>query len=87
MSGLKRCKLNDRLLIVMDIDLSPGQAAQAQVYLGAMAAAIEAADPSSDPEERRSYWASYCETQGKLHRIVPPIGDTAADEGPYTPEY
>jgi hypothetical protein len=71
----------------MDIDLSPGQAAQALVYLSEMAAAVEGVDRSVDPEERRSYWVTYCEKQGELHRLIPVAGETPADEGPYTPEY
>lgn len=72
---------------VLDIELSPEQVSQAQIYLRAMAVAVEGVGHSASPEDRRSHWESYCEIQGKLHVLIPPIGDTPADEGPYTPEY
>jgi hypothetical protein len=71
----------------MDIALSPEQVTQVQIYLRAMAVAVEGVGHTVDPEERRSHWGRYCEIQRKLHDLIPPIGDTPADEGPYTPEY
>jgi hypothetical protein len=72
---------------VLDLELSPEQVTQVQVLLRAMAAAVEGVGHSTDPEQRRTQWASYCEIQVKLHQLIPPIGETPADGGPYTPEY
>ena len=71
----------------MDIDLSSEQVTQAQVYLRAMAATLDEVGHSNDPEEKRSLWVSYGEIQAKLHELIPFLGDTPADPGPYTPEY
>ncbi len=72
---------------VLNLELSPEQVSQVQVFLRAMAAAVEGVGHSADPEDRRTYWESYCEIQVKLHELIPPIGETPADGGPYTPEY
>jgi hypothetical protein len=65
----------------MDIELSREQASQAQVYLRAMAAAVDGVDHANDPEVRRSHWITYCELEGKLHKLIPPYGDAPADPG------
>ncbi len=64
---------------VLDIELrSAEQVSQAQIYLRAMAVAVEGVGHFASPEDRRSHWESYCEIQGKLHVLIPPIGDTPA---------
>ena len=73
-------------LLRMDAELTPDQAEHAQVYLRAMAAAIEAVSHASAAEERRSAWFAFEENMAKLHKLLPALGDPEADEGPYTAE-
>lgn len=68
----------------MQVDLNQEQLDEAQVYLRAMASALEGVDQTTDEEHRRSAWVSYFELEGKLHGLIPPFGSSPADPGPYT---
>ena len=70
----------------VDSALTLEQAEQAQVYLRAMAAAIDRIGHSNDVDQRRTHWFAFEENQAKLHDLLPMLGDPNADEGPYTSE-
>jgi hypothetical protein len=55
-----------------DAIIDPDQATLAQVYLRAMATAIEAAAHAARPEDQRPYWLAYRANEMKLHAIIPP---------------
>ncbi len=70
----------------MDTALTTEQAEHAQVYLRAMAAAIDRIGHSTDADERRTHWLEFEENLSRLHNLLPMLGDPTADEGPYTSE-
>ncbi len=68
----------------MDIAIDADEASQAQVYLRAMAAAIEGVAHAASEDHRRMFWTAYVESEAKLGEIIPPHGDSLAEAGPYT---
>jgi len=55
----------------MNVAIDADQATLAQVYLRAMASAIEGVAHAGLPEDRQQFWAAYAENEAKLHRIIP----------------
>jgi hypothetical protein len=56
----------------MTIAIDADQAALAQVYLRAMASAIEGVAHAARPEDQQELWAAYAENEARLHAIIPP---------------
>jgi hypothetical protein len=54
----------------MNIAIDADQAALAQVYLRAMASAIEGVAHAALPEDRQQFWGAYAENEAKLRRII-----------------
>ncbi len=55
----------------MEIELSLENAAEAAIYLRAMATAIEVAGATDDSDVRRLNLASYLDNQEKLRNLIP----------------
>jgi hypothetical protein len=57
----------------MTIAIDADQAALAQVYLRAMASAIEGVAHAARPEDQHGFWTAYVENEARLHTIIPPL--------------
>ncbi len=71
----------------MERALSEAEATKALDLLAQQSAIVEAISRTGDPDERRSQWTRYHHVQGALDQLIPHMGDTPADEGPYTSEF
>jgi hypothetical protein len=62
------------------IAIDADQAVLAQVYLRAMASAIEGVAYAARPEDQQEFWAAYAENEAKLHTIIPPTRAVAVEQ-------
>jgi hypothetical protein len=62
------------------IAIDADQAVLAQVYLRAMASAIEGVAHAARPEDQQEFWTAYAENEAKLHTIIPPPSVVALEQ-------
>ncbi len=65
----------------MTIAIDADQATLAQVYLRAMASAIEGVAHAARPADQLAFWTAYAENEAKLHTIIPPPRAIASEQG------